>query len=104
MFTKFDKWFAETAADPARRRAAIADYSKRRVLFFWLAVVSSVLALAAIIVFLYSASKPGEAGGMAAFIFSPIMIWMIGMKIDSDLRILKMYDQFYKDREDSHVA
>jgi hypothetical protein len=103
MFTKFDKWFAETAADPARRRAAIADYSKRRTLLFWCAVASSVCALAFFAVSIFATSKSGDAGG-ASLGFSAAVMWMIGMKTDSDLRMLKMFDQFYKDRDDSHVA
>ncbi len=104
MFTKFDKWFAETAADPARRRAAIADYSKRRTILFWCAVASSLCALAVFAISIFSTSKHGDAGGVAGMGFSAAILWIIAMKFDSDLRMLKMYDQFYKDRDDSHVA
>jgi hypothetical protein len=38
MFTKHDKSLVETAADPARRRAATADHSKRRTFFFLFAL------------------------------------------------------------------
>jgi hypothetical protein len=66
MFTKFDKWFEQTAAYLARRRVAITDYSRRHTFFFWLAVVWSALALAVFLVSIFSASKPGETGGVAS--------------------------------------
>ena len=90
MFTKFDKWFEETAADPARRRAAIADYSRRRIILFWCAVLSSVCAIA---IFLVPSHHPGGEG-MVGFLAA--MMWIVGMKVDSDLRVLKMIDKFYR--------
>jgi hypothetical protein len=45
MNAKFNKWFAETQSDPVRRRAAIADYTKRYWSLFCCATVITLCAL-----------------------------------------------------------
>jgi hypothetical protein len=45
MFTKYEDSFDEIAADPARRRIAIADISRRRTIVGWCAVVMSICAI-----------------------------------------------------------
>jgi hypothetical protein len=77
MYTKDDKLFEQTAADPVSRRAAIAALSKRHTLIFWCAMVMSVCALAA--------SWGGKASGL---IFSAAVVWSIVFKFESDLRLL----------------
>jgi hypothetical protein len=39
MFTKYNNWLARTAADPALRRVAIADLTKRRAVLFRCAAI-----------------------------------------------------------------
>jgi len=46
MFTEQDAEFDEITADPIRRRANIADLSKRRTVISWCAVVISISAIA----------------------------------------------------------
>jgi uncharacterized membrane protein len=95
MFKRQDEDFDEMIADPIRRRAKIADLSKRRILIFWCAVVISVCA----IVEMWS-------GGTAAIggVFAAAVSWSIGMKMESDLRLLRVIERLQKDKDEKTTA
>jgi hypothetical protein len=99
----FHESFEEAAAEPARCRAAIADYAKRRRFSFWCAVASSVCALAAFAASGFADSRRGAAGVIAGMGFAAAMIWTVAIKLNSDFRVLKAFDQRYKDRAGRHV-
>ena len=90
MFTKHDEEFAEIAADPARRRAAIADFSKRRTLIFWCASFVSLLAFVSILV-----SKSAGVG----LVFFAATQWVLVFKVDSDLTLLRVIDRLHRDEK-----
>jgi hypothetical protein len=98
MFTKYTKWFEETAADPVRRRAAIADYSKRRTILICCALVATVCAFATFF------PTPQSPKGTAALTFAAAMMWISCGSVGSNLRTLKMMDKFYKDRDAKTTA
>lgn len=81
MFTKHDLRFEETAADPMRRAAAIADLSNRRTIMFWCACIVSLATIASVF-----GSK--SAGGVIGF--SAAIQWMLVFKCESDLRLLRV--------------
>jgi hypothetical protein len=95
MFKKQDEEFDEIAADPIRRRAKIADLSKRRIIFFWSAIIMSIAVITEI-----WGGKAGAIGG----VFAGAIIWSIGMKIESDLRLLRTIDRLKKDKYDKTTA
>jgi hypothetical protein len=88
MFKKQDDEFDAMATDPIRRRAQIADLSKRRVMIFWCAVVISICAIAG--------SWNGKATGA---IFAAAVSWSVGMKMDSDLRLLRVIERLQKGKD-----
>jgi len=92
MSTKYTKWFEETAADPTRRRAAIADYSKRRTILICCAAVVTVSAVASYFPDLHSSPK-----GSAALTFGAALSWITCVLVGSDLRTLKMVDRILHD-------
>jgi hypothetical protein len=88
MFTKYNKWFEQTAADPARRRAAIADFTRRRAILFCSALVITGGALA---MFIMETRRPSAA---VLESFAAFSSWMAVMSVSSDLRVLKLLDRF----------
>jgi hypothetical protein len=92
MFTKYNKWFEETAADPARRRAAIADFSKRRTILFCCALMSTICTLA---MFFTSTNSLIQA----LMCLSAFLSWFVVLSLGSDLRALKLVDRFFSRRE-----
>jgi len=88
MNTKHTKWFEETAADPARRRAAISAYSRRRTLLICCALVITGCAVA--IFFL----TPQNRIGTEAFTIAASFSWISCASAGSDLRTLKLLDRF----------
>ena len=96
MFSKADKRFEETAADPARRRAAITDLSKRRSIIGICAMVLSVCGMLE----LYSSSKSAAAG----VFFAAAINWGICFKMESDLRLLRAIDRLEKSSDERPVA
>jgi hypothetical protein len=95
MFKRQDDAFDEIAADPIRRRAKIADLSKRRAIVFWCAVVISVCAIAGI-----WSGKATATGG----IFAAAVSWSIVMKMESDLRLLRVIDRLRKGKDENPSA
>jgi len=93
--TKHDKWFEETAADPIRRRAAIADYSKQRMVLICCALVSTAAAIAMFFTPTHSPNSP------ALLAFSATMLWIIVVRVDSRRQILTMLEKFNQDKKPS---
>ena len=93
MFNKSDIRFEEMAADPARRRAAIADLSMRRTVIFWCAAVISVCAVAS-----------SWSGKSSDLIFSAAVSVSILFKFESDLRLLRTIDRLQKGSDEKPVA
>jgi hypothetical protein len=88
MNNKFNKWFEQTAADPARRRAAIADYTKYRVILFCCAVVITGCALD---MFFTGTRHPSS---VVVESFAACMSWIVVVRVSSTRRVLKLLDQF----------
>jgi len=89
MFNKQDEQFDQMAADPARRRAGIADLSSRRNLMFWCAVGMTLCALVT-----FFMSLRGARGG-AAVGFAAAVQWMLLFKFESDLRLLRVVERLH---------
>ena len=88
MFTKQDEKFAETAADPVRRVAAITDLTSRRTILFWCALLITLVMGASSF-----GGKPASVGlGLCAAIQ-----WAIVFKFESDLRLLRVIDRLQRD-------
>jgi hypothetical protein len=87
MFKKEDEKFDEIAADPIRRRSAIADRSWRRTLIGSCAWVTSIAALVGILT--------GGRGAIAG-VFCATILWGIFTKEQSDLRLLRVIERLQK--------
>jgi hypothetical protein len=93
MFTKSDIDFEEIALDPARRRAAIANLSKRRTWLLWLSVISLVLS--------FGFNLDGR--GSSQMIVT--MVMMIGLiQFHSEIRLLRVIDRLHKSSDEKLVA
>jgi len=84
MFSKNDQQFVDMAVDGTRRRAAIADLSRRRTLMFWCACVGAVLSPVAI----FCGGPTGAVLGIGA-----LTQWMIVFRFESDLRLLSVIER-----------
>jgi hypothetical protein len=93
MITKEDKKFDDMAADPMRRPAAIVDLYRRRAVLFWLAIIISVCAT----VF----SWIRETSGL---LFYAAVLWSLVLKLDSDLRLLRVVERLQKGSDEKPVA
>jgi hypothetical protein len=91
MNTKSNKWFEQAAADPAHRRAAIADFTKQRAILFCCAVAITVCALIICLIPTQSPSSP------TLLSFCAVMSWLIFFRVDSNRRVLTLLDRFDKD-------
>jgi hypothetical protein len=94
MNTKYNKWFEETAADPVRRRAAIADLSQQRVILFCCALVITACAVATFFTALHSSQK-----GSAALSFAAAMSWIGVVRVDSKRQVLALLEKFSRDEK-----
>lgn len=99
MFTKYDKWFEQAATEPARRRAAIADFSKRRNILFWCAMVITLCALLSA----FASDMAGKSGGFA-LLFSAAVIWSIVFKFESELRLLQVIEKLLGKSDEKPLA
>jgi hypothetical protein len=86
--TEHTKWFEQTAFDPDRRRAAIADLTKRRNIVFCCALVVTGCAFA---MFLSHNANPKSP---IVESFAAFMLWIPVIRWNSDLRVLKLLEQF----------
>ena len=88
MFKNNDQEFAEIAADPVRRRAAIADLAGRcKTMLFCAGGASGALIMATI-------ANPQGTGVLAGCVAG---LWAIAFKFDSDLRLLRVVDRLHGD-------
>ena len=97
MNTKYNRWFEQTAADPALRRVAIAGFTKRRAILFCCASLITVCALA----MSFSVTRSSISPVMESF--AAFMSWIVVIKVSSDLRVLKLVDHF-SSREEKPAA
>lgn len=95
MFTKQDERFDATVADPIRRRAKIADLSKRRNLIGCCAIVIVVC----VVVEIWTAGMATIGGVFAAAISYSTLV-----KYESDLRLLRVIERLHKDRDENTTA
>ena len=87
MFTKQDNEFDESATDPVRRRAKIADLSWRRTLIGCCALVI----MAAAVVEMWSGGRAAVSG-----VFAAAISWGTFIKYESDLRLLRVIERLQK--------
>lgn len=88
MFKNNDQEFAEIAADPVRRRAAIADLAGRcKTSSICAGVASGALIMATI-------ANPQGTGVLAGCVAG---VWAIAFKFDTDLRLLRVVDRLHGD-------
>jgi len=88
LFKNNDQEFAEIAADPVRRRAAIADLAGRcKTMLFCAGGASGALIMATI-------ANPQGTGVLAGCVAG---LWAIAFKFDSDLRLLRVVDRLHGD-------
>jgi hypothetical protein len=93
MNTKYNKWFEETAADPVRRRAAIADYSQQRTVLICCALVATAATVAMFFTATHSPNAP------ALLTFSAAMLWIVVIRIDSRRQVLTLVEKFSRDEK-----
>jgi hypothetical protein len=93
MNTKYKKWFEETAADPIRRRAAITDLSKQRIILFCCALVMTGCAVAMCFTTTRSPSSP------ALLSFAAAMSWVGVVRLDSKRQVLTLLEKFSRDEK-----
>jgi hypothetical protein len=95
MNTKYNKWFEETAADPIRRRAAITELSKRRIILFCCALVMTACAVA---MFFTSTRSPNSP---ALLSFAAALSWIGVVRVDSKRQVLTLLEKFSRDEKPS---
>jgi len=91
MNSKYSKWFEETAADPVRRRAAIADFSKQRIILICCALVVT----AATVATFFSATR--SPNSPALLTISSALMWFGVVRIDARRQVLTLLEKFSRD-------
>jgi len=87
MNTKFNKYMAEAAADPLRRRAAIANFTRQHTVLFWCALVVTASAL----VMRFTPAYNQKA--LTLLSLGAVLMWLVVFRIDSHRRTLLRLDQ-----------
>ena len=93
MNTKYNKWFEETAADPVRRRAAIADFSKQRFILFCCALGMTACAVA---MFFTTTRYPNSPSLLAV---SAALTWIGFVRVDARRQVLTLLEKFCRDEQ-----
>jgi hypothetical protein len=89
-FDKADEAFIQMAVDDSSRPELIKETSRKRTIIFWCAVLISVCALGMI----FAEINAKKASGVAGVEFAvAAMTWMQVLKIESDLRLLKLIEK-----------
>jgi hypothetical protein len=88
MKTEYAKWFEQVAADPIRRRAAISTLTKRRNIWFGCASVITLCALSMFFTSTHNRISPILES------FAACMSWITFVLTNSNLRALKLLEQF----------
>jgi hypothetical protein len=95
MNTKYNKWFEETAADPVRRRAAIADFTKQRAIL----ICCSLVVTAATVAMFFTATR--SPNSPALLTISSALMWFGVVRIDARRRVLTLVEKFSRDEKPS---
>jgi hypothetical protein len=90
---KYSQWFEETAADPVRRRAAIADLSKQRTILICCALVATAATVAMFFTATRSPNSP------ALLTISSALIWFGVVRIDAKRQVLTLLEKFSRDEK-----
>jgi hypothetical protein len=98
MNTKFNQWFEQTAADPARRRAAILDFTRRRIVLF---ICAALVTVCAIGMHFTPARNPNSP---ALISLSAALLWLVVFRIDSQRRALVLVDRFDQNKDPKPAA
>jgi hypothetical protein len=93
MFTKQDQQFDEMAADPVRRREAIARLTTHRNRMFWLALFIMLLAF-------IEFWRQRSTGGGAQFAFVATMPLVGLLSLESKVRLLRVIDRLHTAHDD----
>jgi hypothetical protein len=88
LFKNNDQEFAEIAADPVRRRAAINDLADR------CRTVSRCAGFASVAMIVATVANPQGTGVLAGCVAG---LWAIAFKFDTDLRLLRVVDRLHGD-------
>jgi hypothetical protein len=89
MFTKQDINFAEIALDPRRRAAAIKTLTFRRNILFWVACLMTLMIIPA---------NFGGSNGAGVTAFCAVVQWMLVLKFESDIRLLRVVSRLREER------
>ena len=95
MFKQSDADYDEMMVDPIRRRARIASLTKRRPFLFCCIMV--IVACAVIDMW------TGEKGAMTG-VFGTAIFWGFYIKLESDLRLLRVIDLLQKGKDEQPSA
>ena len=95
MFKQHDDDYDEMAADPIRRRAQIASLTKRRPFMFCAVMVIFVFALVEV--------WNGEKRAIGE-VFATAIFWGTYIKMESDLRLLRVIDWLQKGKDEKPSA
>jgi hypothetical protein len=95
MFKKQDEEFDRMAVDPVRRRTKIAELTWRRTLIGSCAFVMMLAALVGI----WSGGR-GAMGG----VFAAAITWGSFIRIESDLRLLRIVESLQKGGDEKPTA
>ena len=88
MNAKYNKWFEAIAADPVRRRAAIADFTRQRAILFCCALAMTACAVAMCFTPVRSPGSP------ALLSFAAAMSWVGVVRVDSRRQVLTLLEKF----------
>ncbi len=87
MKTKFNQWLEQEAADPVRRRAAMADFTRRRTVLFGCALVVTVCAL----MMHFTPTRNPNSPTLASL--SAVLLWLVVFRLDFHRRALALADR-----------
>jgi uncharacterized membrane protein len=93
-FDQSDDAFIQMAVDDLHRPELIKITARKRTILFWCAMLITVCAL--VIIFAETSGKP-HGSGVAGVAFAGVaMSWMLVIRCESDLRLLKMVEKLKK--------
>jgi hypothetical protein len=90
-----NKLFAEIAADPIRRRAKIAELSKRQTISFWVTMLIILLTISAI----WTESASARWGVLCI-----VLCLFTLFKCESDLRLLRVVERLQEGKDEKPLA
>ncbi len=97
FYDEADEIFIQKAADDSRRPELIKETSRKRKVLTWCAVLWSVCAFIQMILGMisgiYGLSHNFSASAAGWNFFMAAMIWMLVLKCETDLRLLKLVEK-----------